>query len=195
MNFEIEKNANTKTKILNFLKSSKLKQFNSKQYLIETSIQEKNLQDNYYENSVNSCVNSEINSIINSSIDSNLKNFCNICNNQNDGQFIILSCNHTFHIKCVASKMNLNNTYIDQNSFYCEMCNYILDSSEILYIYNKFYKETNNYIHDCDSKIKDLEKNLNKIKDELRINFEYKQKLEKSKEYSKIVILTLNNNL
>jgi len=202
----------TKSKILEFLKSSK-KQFKFNRYrnnnkIINSYIDNDNdssiIQDNtsYTSYQDKSSIKSKsISNISNiSNISSNIrteeytKNIqCLYCNNDNNNQFIILSCNHTFHIKCLANVMNINILIDDEflNSIYCQECNTKLDSSEILFIYNKFYKETNEYLVNCNNKIKNLEKELNNIKNELKINLEYKQKLEHTKEQSKIIILTL----
>jgi hypothetical protein len=226
MNLEIESTESTKStksKILDFLKSSKKNQFKSKkQYTSQYESENENeIGTSMYDGSYISYdshhrVNSEKNSceselaslsyFIKSNgsqtehvIENKTPCLCLYCNdNNNNNQLVILSCNHTFHIKCLATTMNLNALLIDDeflNSIYCAECNTKLDSSEILFIHNKFYNQTNEYLISCNDKIKNLEKDLNKIKDELKVNLEYKQKLERSKEQSKLIILTLNNNL
>ena len=87
---------------------------------------------------------------------------CNICNISNSDYFIVLGCNHVFHIKCLASdQLNLSRKceIIDNQSFFnlikCNCCGYLLDSTEILHIQLKNYKSSNfdniyNFGHNAD---------------------------------------------
>lgn len=125
---------------------------------------------------------------------------CNICNISNSDYFIVLGCNHVFHIKCLASdQLNLSRKceIIDNQSFFnlikCNCCGYLLDSTEILHIQLKNYKSSNTYLTSHIDKIKKLEGQLNKLKDELQDCVVYKQKIEFEQTRSKDIITFLNN--
>ena len=125
---------------------------------------------------------------------------CNLCCNQSTikDTFMILSCQHIFHIKCLV-----DNHYIDANRFgvideeylnsrKCTVCNKQMEMEDILYIHNKFYKNTKGYITKQDEIISQLDKQMTKLKDELRTCFEYKQKLEHQREKSRQITVTIN---
>lgn len=125
---------------------------------------------------------------------------CNICNISNSDSFIVLGCNHVFHIKCLASdQLNLSRKceIIDNESFFnlikCNCCGYLLDSTEILHIQLKNYKSSNTYLTLHIDKINKLEEQLNKLKDELQDCVVYKQKIEFEQTRSKDIITFLNN--
>jgi hypothetical protein len=125
---------------------------------------------------------------------------CNLCyNNQNiKDSFMILTCGHIFHIRCLvdshysdANKCGL----IDEeffNSRKCCVCSKQMEIEDILYIHNKFYKNTKEYIIKQDETIEKIDKQMTKLKEELRICYEYKQKLEHQREKSKQITVTIN---
>jgi hypothetical protein len=125
---------------------------------------------------------------------------CNLCYNQNATKdtFMILNCQHIFHIKCLV-----DNHYLDANKFgvideeylnsrKCTVCNKQMEMEDILHIHNKFYKNTKEYITKQDEIIKQLDKQMSKIKDELRTCYEYKQRLEHQREKSRQITVTIN---
>lgn len=125
---------------------------------------------------------------------------CNLCSNQSTikDTFMILSCQHIFHIKCLV-----DSHYIDANRFgvvdeeylnarKCTVCNKQMEMEDILYIHNKFYKNTKGYITKQDEIINQLDKQMTKLKDELRTCYEYKQKLEHQREKSRQITVTIN---
>lgn len=125
---------------------------------------------------------------------------CNICNISNSDSFIVLGCNHVFHIKCLAHDqliLSRKCEIIDNESFFnlikCNCCGYLLDSTEILHIQLKNYKSSNTYLTLHIDKIKKLEEQLNKLKDELQDCVVYKQKIEFEQIRSKDIITFLNN--
>lgn len=157
----------------------------------ENSFQE----NNYYNSTINSYETETIPSQNRDSI-----HVCNLCCNQTaiKDTFMILSCQHIFHIKCLV-----DNHYIDANKFgvideeylnsrKCTVCNKQMEMEDILYIHNKFYKNTKEYITKQDEIIKQLDKQMTKLKDELRTCYEYKQKLEHQREKSRQITMTLN---
>jgi ribosome-associated translation inhibitor RaiA len=70
-----------------------------------------------------------------------------------------------------------------------------MDSSEIIYVHSKFSKTSVNLISAHDLEINKLERQINKLKDELKTAIEYKQKLEFDKEKSKQILVMLNLSL
>lgn len=129
---------------------------------------------------------------------------CKICfNNQNTqnhrnlDNFIILSCNHTFHIKCLA-EIQFNDMFkfhvIDNDYFKtrkCMVCTKTLEIEELLFLHSKFLSNTKNLIHDHESKIKNLEMKLKNLKDDLKNCYEYKNKLQYEREKSKEIVSNL----
>ena len=125
---------------------------------------------------------------------------CETCNqSSSNSQFIILNCNHIFHINCLA-KIQLTNAIncpvIDNESFFnkvkCSTCNDPLESSEIMMIHNKFYKGTSVFINDHNKTINKLESQINVLKEEMKVCMEYKQKLEFEQQKSKQILTLLN---
>ncbi len=125
---------------------------------------------------------------------------CNLCHNKNqikDG-FMILTCGHIFHIRCLvdshytdANKCGI----IDEeyfNSRICCVCSNQMEMEDILYIHNKFYRNTKEYIVKQDETIEKLDKQMSKLKEELRVCYEYKQRLEHQREKSRQITVTIN---
>jgi hypothetical protein len=125
---------------------------------------------------------------------------CNLCYNKNqikDG-FMILTCGHIFHIRCLvdshytdANKCGI----IDEeyfNSRICCVCSNQMEMEDILYIHNKFYRNTKEYIVKQDETIEKLDKQMSKLKEELRVCYEYKQRLEHQREKSRQITVTIN---
>ena len=126
---------------------------------------------------------------------------CEMCNtSSSNSQFIILNCNHIFHIDCLA-KIQLTNAkncqIIDTETFFnkvkCHTCNDPLESSEIMMIHNKFYKGTSDFIKNHNKTIDKLEVQINGLKEEMKTCMEYKQKLEFDQNKSKQILTLLNN--
>lgn len=125
---------------------------------------------------------------------------CNLCHNKNKikDNFMILTCGHIFHIRCLV-----DNHYIDANKYgvidedyltsrQCLVCHKQMEMEDILYIHNKFYKNTKEYITKQDEIIEHLDKQMTKLKEELRVCYEYKQKLERQREKSRQITVTIN---
>ena len=60
------------------------------------------------------------------------------------------------------------------------------------YIHNKFYKSTKEYLVKQDDRIDIIGKQMSKLKEELRICYDYKQRLEQQREKSKQITVTIN---
>jgi len=130
---------------------------------------------------------------------------CKICFNNNPqnelktscDNFIILSCNHTFHIKCLA-EIQFNDMFkfhvIDSEYFKtrkCMVCTKQLEVEELLFLHSKFLANTKNMIETHDSSIQNLEIKLKKLKDDLRNSYEYRNKLQHERQKSKEIVATL----
>ena len=137
-------------------------------------------------------------------IDDNLSkdNFnCKICNNKShnkeDRSYMILSCNHIFHIKCLAEThfkdiynyAVIDNEYFDNRK--CTVCNFQIQLEEVMYLHSKFLSSTKVLIGKHQVSIENLESQLKSIKNELRICYDYKHKLEKDREKSKQIVSIL----
>jgi hypothetical protein len=124
---------------------------------------------------------------------------CNICNDTNGMKenYVILSCNHVFHINCLAETHFadiykfpvLDNEYFSNRS--CTSCNTKLENEEIMYLHSKFLSTTKNYIAKHQQSIEHLEYQLNQLKTELRVCYDYKHKLEAEREKSKQIVSIL----
>lgn len=125
---------------------------------------------------------------------------CNICFNKKSTKdtFMILTCGHIFHIKClVNSHYSDANKYgiIDEkyfNSRCCLVCTNQMEMEDILYVHNKFYKNTKEHLVQQDLRIDIIDKQLTKLKEELRVCYDYKQRLEQQREKSKQITVTIN---
>lgn len=125
---------------------------------------------------------------------------CNLCYNKSqikDG-FMILTCGHIFHIRCLVDSHYTDANkcgVIDEeyfNSRICYVCSNQMEMEDILYIHNKFYRNTKEYIVRQDDNIEKLDKQMSKLKEELRVCYEYKQKLEHQREKSRQITVTIN---
>lgn len=121
---------------------------------------------------------------------------CNICNDK-CGPFIILSCNHIFHIKCLA-EVNFKDIYkypvIDSEYFEsrnCIVCDETMQTEDLMYLHSKFLSSTKKLISKHQTSIEHLENQLKQIKIELRTCYDYKHKLEQEREKSKQIVSVL----
>jgi hypothetical protein len=123
---------------------------------------------------------------------------CRICADSHTQQidsFIILSCNHMYHIFCLADvHFKDNYTMIDEaylQSRLCPCCQKPLQREELMFLHSKFIASSKNKAEQHAKSISDLENQFNKIRDELRACYEYKQKLDNEREKSKQIIKSL----
>lgn len=125
---------------------------------------------------------------------------CGICNsNSKNDNFIILSCNHLFHIKCMVES-EFDDIYkfnaLDKEFFTnrkCKQCNVQLQTEELLFLHGKFLSSTKNNLESHQKSIANLEAQMNKIKEELRVCYNYSHKLEQQREKSKQIVTTLTS--
>lgn len=133
-------------------------------------------------------------------VSSEIQFVCRLCDNQspNNQNYIILSCNHIYHVKCLADKDHADSKdcrVMDDEFFEsrkCVACQTIIEKSEIIMTHTKFFKGTVEFINKHDENISRLEDQINKLKEELKSSIEYKQKLEYEREKSKQITTILN---
>ena len=122
---------------------------------------------------------------------------CKSCSDTSDKNFLILGCNHIFHIKCLAES-HFKDIYefpvIDSEYFesrVCPCCNEKLQTEELMYLHSKFLSGTKKLISKHQYSIENLENQLKHIKEELRTCYDYKHKMEKESEKSKQIVSIL----
>lgn len=163
---------------------------------------------NYYtsESNTNSKTETEMNFVFKSNeIYSDKKDikksdfYCELCkNNSSKDNFFILSCDHIYHIQCLADT-HFEDIYkypvIDNEYFStrkCNICYKQLQLDEVMYLHGKYLKNTKDFIERHQNSIENLEYQSKKIKDELRVCYEYKHKLEQQREKSKQIVSILS---
>lgn len=119
----------------------------------------------------------------NSKNDNELQNnCCNIhCKNSVHGNYIILSCNHIFHMSCIIDT--------------CGICNTFLKNEEKIFIHINFKSQLTETINITDNKIQNLEKSLQIIKNEIFEYTNYIKSIEYNKSISKNIITTITTLL
>lgn len=118
---------------------------------------------------------------------------CKLClDKHNDrGNYIILSCNHIYHIKCLAEdhfRDVLKYPLIDNEYFetrVCNICSSKLQIEEMMYLHSKFLSNTKDLLDKHQINISKLEGQMSQLKNELRSCYDYKHKLEQEREKSK----------
>lgn len=121
---------------------------------------------------------------------------CSLCG-EKSGSFIILTCNHIFHVKCLVEHnfKDIYNYPIDSEYFdsrHCTVCNEPQQTEDLMYLHSKFLTSTKNLISKHQNSIENLEAQLKNIKSELRTCYEYKHKLEQQREKSKQIVSVLS---
>lgn len=126
---------------------------------------------------------------------------CKTTGNKND-PFMILNCGHIFHIGCLVEihfdEFKNCGGIIDERfitNCICMVCDEQMEVEDILHIHNKFTKSTKEQLKYQSDQIDILDKQMSKLKDEMRIQLEYKQRLEDKRNKSKQITITLNNLL
>lgn len=124
---------------------------------------------------------------------------CELCkSNSSKDNFFILSCDHIYHIQCLADTHFediykypvLDNEYFASRK--CNICYKQLQLDEVMYLHGKYLKNTKDFIESHQNSIVSLEYQMKKIKDELRVCYEYKHKLEQQREKSKQIVSILS---
>lgn len=75
---------------------------------------------------------------------------CQICNKTRSDNFIILNCNHTFHINCLANFRGRG----------CAYCHHPIDELDFKYLHNKFCNNAEHNIINMKAKIKKLQDSI-----------------------------------
>jgi uncharacterized protein (UPF0212 family) len=123
---------------------------------------------------------------------------CKICsNNTNTPGKMILSCNHIFHIQCLAES-HFKDIYlypvIDVEYFasrQCPCCSEKIQTEELMYIHSKFLLSTKTLISNHENSIAHLESQLKQIREDLRTCYDYKHKIEQEREKAKQIVSIL----
>lgn len=164
-------------------------------------------QDTSSENSELSIVNKHIQKFDKPKQTQKTKNVTHDCykckngGNKND-PFMILNCGHIFHIGCLVEihfdEFTNCGGIIDSrfiNNCICMVCDEQMEVEDILHMHNKYTKSTKEQLKYQSDQIDILDKQMSKLKDEMRIQLEYKQRLEDKRNKSKQITITLNNLL
>lgn len=125
--------------------------------------------------------------------------YCQLCkSNSSKDNFFILSCDHIYHIQCLA-ETHFEDVYkypiIDTEYFSsrkCNICYKQLQLDEVMYLHGKYLKNTKDHIESHQNSIENFEYQLKKMKEELRVCYEYKHKLEQQREKSKQIVSILS---
>lgn len=118
---------------------------------------------------------------------------CCLCssNATSAGSFVVLSCNHVYHIKCLVDVQlidvykypSINEEYL--NTLTCQKCSKKMSMEEILFIHSKFISETNTILEKFNEILEKLDNQLKSLKEEVRASYDYKFKLKRASENSK----------
>lgn len=137
---------------------------------------------------------------VNNEIKYNKNDFsCHLCkNNSNKDNYFILSCDHIYHIQCLADTHFqdiynypvIDSEYLSKRK--CNVCLKQMQLEEVMYLHGKYLSNTKDSIEKHQTSIENLEYQLKKIKDELRICYDYKHKLEQQREKSKQIVSILS---
>ena len=126
---------------------------------------------------------------------------CKNDGNKNDS-FMILNCGHIFHIKCLVEIhfdefTNCGGIIDDKfmTKCKCMLCHELMEVEDIVHVHNKFTKSTKEQLVFQNDQLAHLDKQMSKLKDEMRTQLEYKQRLEDKRNKSNQIKITLNNLL
>jgi len=100
--------------------------------------------------------------------------YCQICNKTQSDNFIILNCNHTFHINCLAN-FHHGPTDGSLHKLNCAYCQCHIDDLELVYLHNKFCKNVTVNIINMNENIKKLQTKIKKFQEAI-IETEYQYK-------------------
>jgi hypothetical protein len=125
--------------------------------------------------------------------------YCQICNKTRSDNFIILNCNHTFHINCLA---NFHHGYVhvayhpDQTDVHdminCAYCHHPIDDLELKYLHNKFYNNVNRNIININQTLKKLQNKIKKIQQSIIETEHHREELLVEQERSKAILNSMN---
>jgi len=119
---------------------------------------------------------------------------CCLCKTTKTDNFTILSCNHVFHVRCLA-ELHFGESGIINSEFLmsrrCSVCRKQLQSEELLFLHTKFLNNTKERIDTHNKSIAHLEEKFRQIKEELKACYDVKQQLESQKDKSKQIVTSL----
>ncbi len=203
----LNKDYEEQDKIESFSEYNKEKQNMEEPWKISRDMCEPNYLQDQQEDSELSIVNKHIQKFDKSKQTQKTKNVTHDCykckngGNKND-PFMILNCGHIFHIGCLVEihfdEFTNSGGIIDSrfiNNCICMVCDEQMEVEDILHMHNKYTKSTKEQLKYQSEQIDILDKQMSKLKDEMRIQLEYKQRLEDKRNKSKQITITLNNLL
>lgn len=124
---------------------------------------------------------------------------CSMCKQDNKKSLIILSCGHIFHINCLGEAHAQNKKGVIDKEFLlsqeCDVCHKQIDLEDISHIHNKYLKSLKTSIEEKDTDISLLNKKMSIIKEDLRIFYELKQRLESQRDVSKQISMVASTLL
>jgi hypothetical protein len=82
---------------------------------------------------------------------------CQICDKTRSDNFIILNCNHTFHINCLANFRGRG----------CAYCHHPIDELDFKYLHNKFCNNAEHNIINMNEMISNLKAKIKKLQDSI----------------------------
>lgn len=106
--------------------------------------------------------------------------YCQICNKTRSDNFIILNCNHTFHINCLA---NFHLGLSSQRN--CAYCKTYIEDLELKYLHNKFCDTVSKDIINMKEKLDKLQNKIKKIQESIR-------QTEHEKKRSEVILDSMN---
>ena len=111
---------------------------------------------------------------------------CLKCKESNSENFIILSCHHIFHFKCLVDIKSLIQS--GNSNIQCLACNTQISKSELMYSVQHILKLSQQKLRYYEDSVKVLEEQYCNIRKELKICKEYKIALLDNIELSKAII-------
>jgi hypothetical protein len=153
-----------------------------------------NLTDSYYREDTDSL--KSIRTTTTNS-DTEKKFVCELCKNAraSSDPYIILGCQHIYHIICLAEYQFDENSNIKPiidgdycNSRKCPTCENNLCLEDLLFLHTKFLSNTKQNIEQHQKSIDSLEIQMQKLKEELNVCYKYKGKLENQRERAKVIV-------
>lgn len=113
---------------------------------------------------------------------------CEICKNITDSQFIILSCNHTFHINCLVEYYiidfvqveEINETFIHSKK--CIKCDTIIDPVDAYHSHLKYISSTKISLENFKTQIDRIDRDLSNLNKEKITCLGYKHRIEKTRD-------------
>lgn len=124
------------------------------------------------------------------------KVICRLCQDKksNNDQYIILSCNHVYHIRCLYNEYYNNAPVTDKEyieSRDCLNCNEKVQPEDLMCLHSKFLNLTKDDMTVYEDTITKLEEQLRKVKNELSKSYDVRQRVQLQRDKCKQIVNTL----